>query len=132
MIHNIMEDGVPDITETPQVFGWGCQRGKIKSKGLNEICGNNRIKVEIILRGPVIYTVHLEKENKELLKFDEWKITHQVDDIEDNNHAVTVIGWSESYWIVKNSWGSDWGINGTGRVPMTNFDCALTANVYKQ
>lgn len=45
-----------------------------------------------------------------------------------SNHAVTIVGWDDNYsknnfkgvnkptsngaWLVKNSWGSDWGING--------------------
>lgn len=30
------------------------------------------------------------------------------------NHAVNLVGWSDSgnYWILKNSWGSGWGIEG--------------------
>lgn len=30
----------------------------------------------------------------------------------DINHALELIGYDENNWIVKNSWGSDWGING--------------------
>ena len=33
-------------------------------------------------------------------------------------HCVLLIGWDESTdeWIIKNSWGTDWGINGFGRI----------------
>jgi C1A family cysteine protease len=35
---------------------------------------------------------------------------------EDLDHGVAVIGWGVSgstpYWLVRNSWGTDWGING--------------------
>jgi len=36
----------------------------------------------------------------------------------DLNHAVTIVGYSnlnsdsEPYWIVRNSWGDDWGLDG--------------------
>ena len=48
------------------------------------------------------------------------------DDFGVGNHAITIVGWNDSYsrdnfltspegdgaWIVKNSWGNDWGDNG--------------------
>ncbi|KAL4441018.1 hypothetical protein ABPG77_010449 [Micractinium sp. CCAP 211/92] len=36
------------------------------------------------------------------------------------NHAMVVVGYSlpEKYWIVRNSWGTDWGENGYARIEM--------------
>jgi C1A family cysteine protease len=28
------------------------------------------------------------------------------------DHAVMLVGYTSTYWIIKNSWGSDWGISG--------------------
>lgn len=32
--------------------------------------------------------------------------THEID------HAVTIVGYTPNFWIIKNSWGTDWGIDG--------------------
>jgi C1A family cysteine protease len=28
------------------------------------------------------------------------------------NHGVTAVGYTKTYWIVKNSWGTGWGQKG--------------------
>ena len=42
------------------------------------------------------------------------------------NHAVQVVGYNNTgnYYIIKNSWGTDWGMNGFAYIDMDN-DCAL-------
>lgn len=47
------------------------------------------------------------------------------------NHAVEIVGYdANDNWIVKNSWGTVWGVNGYGTISNAN-DCALTAYVFQ-
>lgn len=42
----------------------------------------------------------------------------------DGYHAISIIGWGEEmhkdkmtkYWLVRNSWGTEWGVNGYGKI----------------
>ena len=46
------------------------------------------------------------------------------------NHAALLVGWGESrdgeqFWIVKNSWGSEWGEDGYFRITRGADDCHI-------
>lgn len=49
------------------------------------------------------------------------------------NHGVTIVGYgkgtSDKYWIVKNSWGADWGESGYIRMKRDAFDKAGTCGI---
>lgn len=49
------------------------------------------------------------------------------------NHAVTIVGYgtegtSQDYWIIRNSWGNDWGISGHIKVPRGVNWCGIANN----
>ena len=49
------------------------------------------------------------------------------------NHAVTVVGYETSatgdeYWIVKNSWGDQWGDNGFFKIIKGKGHCSIGYN----
>jgi hypothetical protein len=37
------------------------------------------------------------------------------------NHAIVLVGWGDTYWILKNSWGTGWGESGYMRI---TFGCS--------
>jgi len=49
------------------------------------------------------------------------------------DHAVMAVGYSQTaatpYWIVRNSWGSDWGENGFIRLQFGQNTCGITSEV---
>jgi len=51
-------------------------------------------------------------------------------------HAVVVVGWGvdssskQAYWIVKNSWGPDWGLNGYFWILRGKNECDLESNMF--
>jgi hypothetical protein len=46
------------------------------------------------------------------------------------NHAITLIGVTKTYWIIRNSWGADWGENGYIRIKRGGNVCGLFDAVY--
>jgi hypothetical protein len=53
--------------------------------------------------------------------------------IQVGGHAIEIIGWGEEkdkkYWIIKNSWGKDWGLDGYFKMIRGNNNCKIEENV---
>jgi len=43
------------------------------------------------------------------------------------NHAVTVVGYTPSTWIVKNSWGTKWGMDGYAHIERGHNTCGISS-----
>lgn len=47
------------------------------------------------------------------------------------NHAVNIVGYTSNFWIIRNSWGKDWGENGYMKLSRTNgFICGIERMVH--
>lgn len=44
------------------------------------------------------------------------------------DHAILLVGYTEEYWVIKNSWGTIWGSQGYAYIPIEN-DCLLSTYV---
>ena len=48
-------------------------------------------------------------------------------------HAIKIIGWGSEdnmdYWLVNNSWNSDWGDHGTFKILRGSNECGIEGGV---
>lgn len=77
------------------------------------------IKKEILANGPVLGMLH---PYTDLLTYKEGIYQRTADAFRfQGNHVVKVVGWDSSadggaYWIVQNTWGTDWGEDGYAKI----------------
>lgn len=94
-------------------------------------CNEPLMRTELVKNGPVAvsfevyddflhYKSGIYHHTEQLDKFNPWEIT---------NHVVLVVGYGEEqgvpYWIVKNSWGTEWGEDGFFRIRRSNDECSI-------
>lgn len=83
------------------------------------------IQKEIMVNGPVeaAFTVY-----EDFLNYRSGVYQHHAGKL-DGGHAVKIIGWgvedNNPYWLVANSWNSDWGINGFFKILRGQDECGI-------
>ncbi len=98
-----------------------------ESGKLSKICGvegQEQIKREIVLNGPVIAPLEI---HSDFLTYKEGIYNPEsAQYVYAGGHVVKIIGWGEEkgrkYWLIENTWGSDWGENGTAKIEIQDKD----------
>lgn len=67
------------------------------------------IQIALLKYGPLFTAIGVNKEFKFLKGPYHGFCPHQLKNV---RHAVTLVGWTKQYWILKNSWGRNWGQEG--------------------
>jgi len=97
---------------------------KLKALSHCVMGGEKAIKREIYNRGPVVAPVHVKDDFLVYGKGIYSPTDHSVQQFSPNGEAliqaVTILGWGKShgipYWVVANSWGTEWGEAGVAHV----------------
>jgi len=102
------------------------QGGSDFDKVGNRLSKADKMKAEIIARGPISCGVHVTD------KFEAYDggVFHQFTPFEFLlNHEIAVVGWGKQgpteYWIGRNSWGSYWGEQGFFRIRMHGMNLGI-------
>ena len=102
----------------------------------NGIPDVENIQQAIYEHGPVYASVFAGDDNDHYFSdYDGGVFSHDSD--KDPNHAVVIVGWngvpddSNGYWIIKNSWGKDWGENGYMKIKYGVSKIGHSANYIK-
>lgn len=90
--------------------------------------GVNEIKNQISSGGPVAALVQVTREFLVYKGgvYDESMSDYKIDGLQ----PVKIVGWDEDangqeYWVIENSWGSDWGENGYAKIKMNVLDAMI-------
>lgn len=120
-----------------------CKNDKIKNPEVKiesrinrcdeEECLENNKQYGFLLNGPIAVVIDAYHSN-----FFNYKEGIYNESCSEPNHAIVLVGFGiengNSYWIIRNSWGEKWGMNGYGYVkhdPKNNYSCNVNRYGYQ-
>ncbi|XP_072899465.1 dipeptidyl peptidase 1 [Hemitrygon akajei] len=101
--------------------------------GFYGACNEAVMKLELVKNGPVsvAFEVHIDFLHYHGGIYHHSGLYDPFNPFELTNHAVLLVGYGtdsqtkENYWIVKNSWGANWGEDGYFRILRGTDECAI-------
>jgi len=127
----------PDSYSTPSRFS-SCKESnypksfnadKVKGGSAYSIRGESNIQSEIAQYGSVsaVFTVYDD------LPAYESGVYHHTSGSVLGGHAVAMIGWGTEdgtpYWLIKNSWNTDWGNKGLFKIKRGDNECGIESGI---
>jgi cathepsin B len=103
---------------------------KHKASKINSVTGEYRMQSEIMTNGPIeaAFTVY-----EDFLTYKSGVYSHQTGSYL-GGHAIRVLGWGveagAKYWLVANSWNSDWGNEGYFKILRGSNECSIESQGY--
>ena len=90
----------------------------VKITGVKKINKNNAALIQAVLKQPV--GIYIDASDDRIMSYKSGIYTSSI--YKNTDHAVLLVGYNiaKDYWLIKNSWGKQWGENGYIRVSMEN------------
>lgn len=104
-----------DGTDDMKLSGFDSTDYKLESWTL--LGSTNEIKNAIMSQGSVVTSIRFNQDNIQKISKDHYSMTN-VDKALDKNHSVAIIGWNSKEWLVKDSMGTNIGLNGYYYIPI--------------
>ncbi|KAK6167586.1 hypothetical protein SNE40_021577 [Patella caerulea] len=96
-------------------------------------CNEALMRIELVKNGPIAisFQVYSDFEHYKSGVYHHTGLVDSFNPWEITNHVVLIVGYGvepstkENYWIVKNSWGTEWGENGFFRIRRGVDECSI-------
>lgn len=129
------EDCIPYVSGDGTVPS--CPSSCVNGSSITRYTGSNagsvrvaNFQTELQSHGPFELTFNVYSD---FMNYQSGVYQHQSGDLE-GGHAVLLVGWGTEdgtpYWLIQNSWGTDWGLDGFFKMIRGTDDCGIEDGGY--